>query len=186
MKMLDCDLNNTNWVKIKIGLSKYQQIMCLVKRTNVLTDKEFQRLFNGFYRIRQRPKEFYEALYGYLEKNKNEIITFEQALLFFYKKLQRLEPSFSSKIVATIRPDYPVWDSEVLTRLGLKTPGYNLDKKTRLGKMVETYEIIVNWYSDFLNTEQASMMIKAFDEGIGISDITDIKKIDLILWQTRL
>jgi len=185
MKILECDLNKTNWENIKIGLSKYLQIMRLVKRTNILTDKEFQRLFNGFYRIRQRPKEFYEALYGYLEQNKNKIITFEQTLSFFYKKFQRFEPSFSSKIVATAKPDFPVWDSEVLKRLGLKSPGYNLDKKTRLEKMVETYEIIVNWYSDFLDTEQASVMIEAFDEAIGTSNITDIKKIDLILWQTR-
>ena len=159
--------------------------MQLVKTSNVYTNEEFQRIFNGFYRIRQRSKEFYTALYEYLEHNKNTEISFEQTLAFFHQKFQRFEPSFSSKIVATINPNFPVWDSEVLARLNLKTPNLNLATEVRFKRMVKIYDDIVSWYSDFLNTDQAKNMIKTFDEKIGTLNITDIKKVDLILWQTR-
>lgn len=159
--------------------------MELVKISNVQTDKEFQRIFNGFYRVRQRKKEFYEALYDYLEYNKNKETSFKQTLDYFYQKFQRFEPAFSSKIVATINPNFPVWDSVVLARLNLRIPN-NRDKKIRFEKMVKIYNDIIIWYFKFLNTEQAKNMIKIFDEKIEMKNITDIKKIDLISWQTRL
>ena len=160
--------------------------MELVKTTNVRANKEFQRIFNGFYRIRQRPKSFYEALYDYLERNKNnKEVSFEKTLAFFLDKFQRFEPAFSSKIVATINPNFPVWDSEVLKRLKFRSPGSQLGREIRFKKMLEIYDDIVRWYSEFINTEEAKNMIKVFDEKIGILNISDTKKIDLILWQTR-
>lgn len=102
------DLNNTNWKNIKNRVKKYLLIMQLVKTINVQTNKKFQKIFNGFYKIRQRSKEFYVALYDYLEYNKNKKISFKQTLKFFLKKFNRFEPSFSSKIVATISPNFPV------------------------------------------------------------------------------
>ncbi|MFA7253507.1 MAG: hypothetical protein WC107_03050 [Patescibacteria group bacterium] len=179
------DLNNTNWKNIESGLSKYLHIMHLFMDTNVQTNSEFQRLFNGFYKIRQRPKEFYQALYDYLEQNKNKKASFAQTLSFFYEKLNRFEPSFSSKIVATINPGYPVWDSVVLKRLNLKSPVYSSNRDIRLNKMNQIYEDIINWYSIFLTTEEAEKMLITFDAKMGSVNISDIKKIDLILWQTR-
>jgi len=183
---MDYDSTDTNWEKVGTGLQKYLSIMKLVKNTNIRTNAEFQKRFNGFYRIRQRPRLFYDLLYEYLEANKNRTVSFEQTLNFFYQKLGRFEPSFSSKIVATINPNYPVWDSAVLRNLNLKIPGYNLDKKIRFTKIVKTYDNIMGWYSDFLKTKQAQDMIWLFDNNMGDTNITDIKKIDLILWQTRV
>ncbi len=184
--MMPSDLNNTNWENIEKGVQSYLRIMQLVKTSNVQINEEFQRIFNGFYRIRQRKKEFYGALYDYLEHNKNnKEISFEQTLAFFYQKFQRFEPSFSSKIVATINPNFPVWDSKVLEKLNITAPSFNLDGAVRFKRIVKTYDDIVNWYSEFLNTEEAKNMIKTFDEKIGTLNITDIKKVDLILWQTR-
>lgn len=87
--------------------------------------------------------------------------------------------------MATINPNFPVWDSEVLARLHLTVPSSSLDKNIRFEKIVKTYDEIIHWYSDFLHTEEAKNMIKIFDEKNGISNITNLKKIDLILWQTR-
>lgn len=195
-----CDLNNTNWENIENGVQKYLLVMQLVKTSNVQTNKEFQKIFNGFYKIR-RSIEFREALYDYLEHNKNKEISFEQTLDFFRQKFQRFEPSFSSKIVATIDSNLPIWDSKVIINLKLKKPNNSwdlvslknlnlknpdkLDGEIRLEEMVKIYAYIVEWYSEFLKTEQAKNMIKTFDGKIGILNITDIRKIDLILWQTR-
>jgi hypothetical protein len=179
------NLKKTNWENISIGVKKYLLIMRLVGDSNVQKSKDFQKLFNGFYRVRQRSPEFYEALYKYLEQNKNKEVLFEDALTFFYKKFHRFEPSFSSKLVATINPKFPIWDSRVLARLNFTTPHVNLESKIRLKKMVEIYQDIVSWYYIFMKTPQAKEMINIFDKKIGHVNITNIKKIDFILWQTQ-
>jgi hypothetical protein len=48
-----------------------------------------------------------------------------------------------------------------------------------------TYDTLVKWYTDFLSTEEAKIMIYDFNTKIGKVDITDTKKVDFILWQTR-
>lgn len=183
--MLKYNPGNTNWKNIENGLQKYLQIMKSVRNSNVQENEEFQRSFNGFYRVMKKPKDFYIALFECIENNKDKKISFEQVLEFFYLKSGKMEASFSSKVVATINPNFPVWDKEVLARLNLKAPSYNMDKKVRFEKIVKTYNDIVLWYSEFLKTEQARDMLKVFDEKVGVYDITDLKKIDLILWQTR-
>jgi hypothetical protein len=185
MVIMNFDLQNTDWNKIKNGTGKYSQIMRLVMISNVQTDKCFQKAFNGFYRIRQRSNSFYRALYGYLEKNKNKKTSFEQTLVFFYRKFKRFEPSFSSKIVATINPNFPVWDSVVINKLRIKVPERHLSQEVRFKKTVKIYGDIVKWYVDFLKTKEARRIIKIFDKMIDTPNITDTKKIDLIIWQTR-
>jgi len=176
---------NTNWENIEKGLKKYLLIMQLVRKVNVKESAEFQKLFNGFFRIMKKPKSFYAALYEYLELNKNKKVSFEKTLDYFYQKFEKIEASFSSKIIATINPDFPVWDSEVLKSLNLKAPSYNIPKEKRIRIIISIYENIQKWYSDFLKTEEAKNMIRIFDEKMGKTNLTKTKKIDLILWQTR-
>jgi len=49
------------------GLMKYLEIMNLINTTDVSINKNFQRLYNGFYRMRQRKPEFYKEYFKYLE-----------------------------------------------------------------------------------------------------------------------
>lgn len=176
---------DTDWEKLKIGLGKYMRIMNQVHRIDVSNDKEFQRQFNGFYRMRQRPKLFYETFYQYLQENKAKEIGFSETLNYFYIQMGRLEPSFSSKLVATVNPKLPVWDSEVLDSLNLKTPGYHLAKDIRKERLISIYGEIEKWYERFIISDKGKQMLKIFNQEVGPVEITDVKKIDLILWQTR-
>ena len=159
--------------------------MELFHSVDVSENEEFQRTFNGFYRVRRRKPDFYNALYSFLESHKNKKITFAEVLQYFYEQFGRLEASFSSKVVATINPDMPIWDSEVLKRLKIKIPAYTLSPNERFNQTVEKYNQIILWYRDFMNSAEARDMIETFDEEIGITNITPTKKIDFILWQTR-
>ena len=169
--------------KVEPGLLKYVQIMKKLHETDVSNDLEFQRLFNGYYRIRQRTPEFYHEYYKFLEKNKTNYVSFDLVLNHFYDKFNRLEPSFSSKIAATINPNFPVWDEYVLRNLGLKKPAYG--SKNRINKMIRLYNDIVEWYVDFLQSYESRNIIKLFDNRYKDNNLTDTKKIDLILWQMR-
>ena len=176
----------TDWKKIGVGLKKYQWIMQTFKKVDVSTNREFQKRFNHFYRIRQRTPDFYLAFYQKLEDSKNgECPTFGEILDYFWNRFQRIEASFSSKLIATVNPNLPVWDNEVLRNLGLKKP-YNYERTaTRLEKTKKLYAVIRKWYSDYLITEEGKQQLAEFDKHIPNSDITDTKRIDLILWQTR-
>ena len=77
--------------KVEPGLSKYLYIMDKLHRTDVSSDLEFQKRFNGFYRMRQRKPEFYEEYYLFMEKNKNNDVSFEIVLEYLYKLFQRVE-----------------------------------------------------------------------------------------------
>jgi hypothetical protein len=169
--------------KIKPGLEKYQAIMNRFQKADVSKDSEFQKMYNGFYRVRQRDEEFYNVYYSYMEKSKFEGTDFEKTLIHFYRKLNRIEASFSSKLVATINPEMPIWDAYVLKNLHLKTPPQY--SKTRLEDTVILYNEIGKWYSNCVKSKDGKDMMKIFNQSFPNNFISDIKKIDFILWQIR-
>jgi len=178
--------SNVDWAKLADGLNKYDLIMSEVFNVDVSKDKSFQRKFNGFYKIRQRPKDFYTTLYKFLEKNKHSQVSFELILTHFYTEFGSIEASFSSKIAATINPNLPVWDSVILEHLKLKKPGSHIPKEERLSRTVALYNSISKFYTDFLKHKLANEMISDFNKQFPEANISDIKKIDLILWQSRV
>ena len=54
--------------KVQIGIEKYSWIMKRVHETDVSVDIDFQRAFNGFYRMRQHPEHFYRVYYKYKKR----------------------------------------------------------------------------------------------------------------------
>lgn len=169
----------TNFSKIEAKLPTYLNIMDTLLKTDVSTDRDFQRMFNGYYRVQRRSSSFYTAFYRFLEDHKqDQNLTYSSVLQEIHSATGRIERSFSSKLFATVRPEYPVWDSHVLNNLGLKPPTYG----TRdLDKIVSTYECICSWYQ----SDEARQRVAIFDAHFPNAPITDTKKIDFILWQTR-
>ena len=166
--------------RVKIGLAKYQWIMSHVHETDVSSNAEFQKFYNGFYRMRQRPADFYKTYYAFLEQNKNNLdLTFEEILAYLYEETGSIHASFSSKLLATVNPNMPIWDKFVLQNLGLRTPYYY--EKDRLQKTVQLYQRICAWYC----SEEAEEKLQIFNELFPNTDISDVKKIDFILWATR-
>jgi hypothetical protein len=174
--------NSVNWGKLEEGLRKYEWIMANLKNRNVAKDKEFQKKFNDFYKVR-RNNFWRNVFYTELEACKNGNPNFGNVLKYLFKNTHRMEASFSSKLCATINPELPVWDSVVLQRLKLKAP-YSKDKE-RERKILETYEKLVNESKVILNSASGRAKLAAFKRRFPKSKISDTKRIDLILWQTR-
>lgn len=168
---------------IEPGLKKYKSIMDNFHKVDVSKDVEFQREFNGFYRIRQRPKYFYSTYYSLLEKCKTEPLGFSEILKTLYKEIDRFEASFSSKLLATIDPSMPIWDIFVLENLNLKRPAQY--SKSRFDDTVKLYNKIVQWYDKIIISEEGRLMLEIFDNKYPKSGISNVKKIDFILWQIR-
>lgn len=168
-----------------LGLDKYKYIMNSVNNVNVSSDKAFQRKFNGFYVVRRDRDTRGKAYYEYFEKNKNnKNLTFADIINHIYntadfyteKGKPRLEMSFSSKMLATIQPDKPIWDSRVCNFLGIGQPN-------NIARAIQRYADLENWYNSFLQTQDANNWIAAFDNAFPeYKWISRTKKIDFIIW----
>lgn len=81
-----------------LGLPRYIEIMA-----GNPDKSEFQRMFNGYYKVRRNEdwqKEYY-AIFTEAKKNP-ENYTFERILRKLHEKTRMIEASFSSKMLATI------------------------------------------------------------------------------------
>ena len=166
------------------GIGQYLAIMELFPDVNVSADCDFQRQFNAFYRVRQRTREWYEEYYSFMERNKTTPVPFEEVLDHLNSTLGRHEPSFSSKLAATLDPHEPVWDSFVLKNTGQPAPSYTAQNRIQRAK--EIFQYIREWYAEYMQSEEGQLVIATFDRFVEEHDrITDLKKIDFVLWQTR-
>jgi len=101
-----------------------------------------------------------------------------------HAKLNRFEPSFSSKLAATHNPNLPIWDKIVLINIGITPPLYY--STNRMNKTIATYGKVKEWYSRYMNSEEGHLVVNLFDNMVDdSSSITDLKKIDFVLWQIR-
>ena len=168
---------------LSMGLDKYQFIMEQAKKADVSTDADFQRTFNGFYRVR-RNEAWRKVYYEYFESIKGGMPTFASILTHLYEYTGKIEPSFSSKMLATIFPDKPIWDPHVVQNLNMALVGATTPE--RLKNAIALYADMEKWYANFLQTEKAKECIEAFDCVMpDYKHISSIKKIDSILWSIR-
>ena len=169
--------------KTGIGLDKYLYIMDTLHKSDVSKDSDFQKHYRGFYRLRFFSPECLDAYFLYMEKHKNEQITFEEILTHLYKVTSHVEASFASKLLATIDPNRAIWDANVLSQLSIPRPKMGQkDKIEQIKESVATYALLEEWYKSHLNTHNGQAIIRVFDDVYPDANITDIKKIDFALW----
>ena len=166
------------WDLINTGI-----LMEQVSITNVAVDTDFQRIFNSFYIVR-RNKCWRKSYYEYFESVKNGKPTFESIITYLYKSTGNIEPSFSSKMLATILLEKPIWDRYVVQNLNMQLTG--VTKEEKLKKAILLYADMEKWYADFLETEKGRECISEFDRVLpDYKGMSSIKKIDSILWCIR-
>lgn len=166
-----------------MGFDKYKQIMETVRKTNVSTDLDFQRAFNAFYRVR-RNTEWRKIYYDLFETSKDSTPSFESIIKTLYEATGNIEASFSSKMLATINSEMPIWDRYVVQNLCLEMRGKT--KEDQLKCAVDLYNKMISWYEGFLQTENGRDCIAEFDRILpGYVWMSDVKKIDFYLWSIR-
>lgn len=171
--------------KARLGISKYLAIMDALHSTDVSTDAAFQTKYKGFYRVRQRSAAWYSSYFLLMEESKGRRPEFSQVISELRSRIgNAYEPSFSSKLVATLNPWRPMWDEHVLRNTGHKPPSYS--SATKHADAIAAYASIVSWYEAFMKSSEGRRWVRLFNENAeDYYRITDIKKVDFILWQTR-
>lgn len=173
-----------------LQLDKYEYIMNNVNKVDVSSDEAFQKVFNEFYTLNGTgaSSEWRAAYYAYFQEVKNNPgkQTLETIIRHFYEDgnvppynvavNKRIELSFSSKMLATIQPDKPIWDSHVSTVLDTRQP-------EDITEAIKKYADLESLYSSFLNTPDADNWVAAFDSAFPeYKWISRTKKIDFIIW----
>ena len=170
--------------KARKGIAQYADLMKAFPKCDVSTNTDFQRKYNAFYRVQRRKEAWYMSYYALMQRSKNSAPTFGSVLDAIFQETGRYEPSFASKLVATINPSKPVWDMHVLANTGHTAPSYSNTAKLSVAKVA--YESIAKWYAEFLRTDDGKLCISEFNRLVPEhSGMTAIKKVDFILWQTR-
>lgn len=176
------------------GLKTYEEIQDTFNKVDVSTDKDFQKKFNGFYKVRKGPawrKDYYDLFEEVKNDHDHSKQNFEYILRSIYEKTcefehsksvhSEFEPSFSSKMLATLNPNYPIWDQYVLKNTGTKVPSVK-----NINSLVATYKEIELWYKKFIVSPAGKTCIAEFDENFpDYNNINDVKKIDFLLWAKR-
>ena len=165
-------------------------------RKNVATDFEYQKNFNHYYRVR-RDADWLKQFYNFFEKNKNnKSITFAEILRYLSNiehnvkktaknptgKAKTIEASFASKMLATIHPDHPIWDAQVLRALKIKTAD-SLDREEKIQECIKIYQKIEDEIAAFKITVEGKRCVEEFDKTFpSCKDFSEFKKIDFYLW----
>lgn len=167
-------------------LERYDFLQKNLHTRDVQLDREYQRTFNRFYRVQRRTPEWYAFFYHLLEREKtNPEVSFGEVLSGLHTALGRVEASFASKLVATIRPTAPVYDAFVRQNLQLVAPTHK-NPAARIDGFISLYSEMERRYEAILTHKEYSSLEKAFDLHFPqFVYFTKLKKLDLMLWQMR-
>ena len=166
-----------------MGLDEYRVIMEQVRKVDVSKNREFQKAFDYFYKVR-RDAEWRKIYFNLFEKMKSGPVCFSDILTEMYEKTGRVEASFSSKMLATIDSNQPIWDQNVLNNLRLRLSADS--GKKHLQEAIGIYAEIEKWYQGFLPTDNAMECVAIFNDFLpDYRWISDVKKIDCLLWSRR-
>jgi len=164
----------------KKGLNDYLTIMDLFHTVDVKSNSHFQRIFKNFYQLNvaRKSEAFFFDFFSFLQNYKQNVPEYTTTLKHFYK-FGKVEFSFVSKLLATIDPGLPIWDSNVRAVLGFINP----KGKNKIEKAGVIYAELKEWYKKFIPSKEGDKWLKLFDKEYPNSNINQIKKIDFILWQ---
>jgi len=182
MRALTKEEIQTALSRLEHGLDQYLWLQHHVRSYDVSTNEDFQRRFNGFYRVR-RGSQWRSAYFGLLESSKAKGIEFPEALQEVNRRTGRVEASFASKLVATLDPSKPVIDKFVLAHFELRLPRCGVSNQGL--KTIHLYRELCDKYHAFLQGLTGGMIRKLFDERYPCSEVSELKKLDLVLWQVR-
>lgn len=168
------------------GLKRYRAIMAF---DGDVSDKAngFQKLFNGYYNIR-RPAEWREknnALFQ--EMRAAEKVDFSLIVSRLHEMTRKVEPSFASKMLATIDDAAPVWDRRVISALKHYDPKLPVVPTEFAGGQIERgiagYQALQEACRDLLAEPIGKRCIEQFDCYLSdYSAISNMKKLDVVLW----
>jgi hypothetical protein len=169
--------------------ARYKRLMDMFTRVDVSADNDFKTLFEEFYMLKRKKSTFRDKYFQYMQNKKNcaASLQFKEVLDYLFTIEHTVEASFASKLLHTINhAKFPTWDRWIGKNTGIIIPPTMAVKEKQKQKATEGYAELVQWFADYRQSENGKKMLAEFDKNFAcFTGITDIKKIDLVLWQMR-
>ena len=165
------------------GFETYKKLLERLVLTDVSRDKEFQRMFTSFYRLR-RSKDWLKKFYSLFQSLRDKRdLTFADTLHAVDEFSDgRVEISFSSKLYATLYPDKPIWDKYVRQNLGLGDINAH-NPPSKEDAAIEAYTKLEERIELLLADKEVKKQLSLFDKEFPrYAQMTSMKKLDFILW----
>lgn len=158
-----------------------------LRQVDVSTNTQYQKTYNGFYRVRLPITDAYSTYYTLIEQHKNNNnISLEHILNELYAATQRVETSFGSKLLATINPNVAPLDSVVLGHLNLRLPTRTGQcYQARIQQCVNVHNQLVARMNQLITRPEFQELKGRFEKRFPDYNFTDVKILDLLLWQYR-
>lgn len=174
-----------NAIKKALSLDKYISIREIVDKNDIEEISNidgFQKTFNYFFKVR-KDDEWRKKFYNYFKDVvHNKDITFKEILLHIsYEK--NIETSFSSKMLASINPEMPIWDKYVKKYFNIVVNRNDLNYG--IDYMVKKYEELIEKVKEELAKPEIKEAIDEFKKEFGEYNLTDVKILDFIIWSNR-
>jgi hypothetical protein len=166
------------------GLNVYLKIQNMLGSVNVSTDPSFQKLFNGYYKLRQLPSDFYKYYYDLMEKGKKRTPSFKEVLEDLYFKTGKIYCSYASKLVHTLDNNSPILDKYVLRWMGysIQPTHSKKQKNAAISYYEDAYENIKAEYGKIQKKKYMKSGFSEFDRlYLNFKDISNVKKIDCFI-----
>ncbi len=158
----------------------------LINNKAMIDSKEYQAAFIKYCDMRYQDKEWLDKYFRFFSKNINNTnIEFREILEYLYEETNRIETSFSSKMLAIINPEKPIWDSNVSSVLDLCVEGNT--PKERKEDAIKKYDELLARETDLLKKDDVKEYISCFRKMFPEYDyITDIRVLDFYLWRYKI
>ena len=164
------------------SLRTYQWLQENLHCRNVADDEEYRRRFGGYYGMRFVSQKYRDSYFRFFEEHKNDAsLSFFDAARALYPVDNKHEFSFISKMLHTINPTHPLYDSRVERVLKLGH-GYGQSLDQRLTKDVEILDRLACTYRELYASGKLADLLDEIDNVTPGFQMSMEKKMDFILW----
>jgi hypothetical protein len=159
---------------------------------DVRSDHVFQFVFRSFYRLDSGGLSdafkgaYFELLQKYRHGPLPDLRQLCEVLRQFPTKKggNSLQFSFATKLLATLDPEQPIYDSLVASLFGYKRPDHLKDFSKRLEKLCSFYKSLSETSRWLAQRTEFCVVRAAFSEHEQWDELPPMKQIDFILWAT--
>jgi hypothetical protein len=173
------------------SIDVYNFLQTEFKKQAVDQNYLFQFVYRSFYRLDNAglSKEFKDTYFRIMEECRNQTVDDLTEIIMRLYQIKRLKGdnsvqfSFATKLMNTIQPDYPIYDSEVATVFNFPTDCIgDLDK--RIGRYIGQHATIIETYREIIQDNLLKSSIDMFDDKFKNNRLSSNKKLDFIVWST--
>lgn len=150
----------------------------------------FQFVFRSFYRMDNAglSPEFKTRFFELMEENRKcDSIDLRAILSQLYeirtrRDIQSFQFSFTTKLINTIDPTQPIYDSKVSKAIFGSDYVINGDFDKKFQGYTKRYNLIKETYLYCLSNNSFTSIFESFDKAFPSNRLTNIKKLDFLFW----